>query len=286
MEFKVNYTLVGLFVIVLGAAFISIALWMTSASRKQYDTYLVYMNEAVSGLNVQAPAKFNGVDVGKVADISLNPDNPQQVRLELKIIHGTPITQTTHASLMAQGITGLTYIGLKAQTPHAPLLTQTPGSPYPIIPSAPSLLVELDTALREAVNNLRHISHTFQETFNPQNQKAIAQSLQNIAKFTDTLAKNSGNISDTLKSSKEFLHSASLTSQRLNELSKELQTTVKAGNLTMQTVSQQALPNAMQIMQQLSQILGNVQQISNELPNNPSMLLRGKTVPPLGPGES
>jgi phospholipid/cholesterol/gamma-HCH transport system substrate-binding protein len=276
MEFRVNYTLVGLFVIVLGVAFVSIALWMTSASRKQYDTYLVYMNEEVSGLTLEAPVKFNGVDVGHVSNISLNPSNPQQVRLVLKIVRGTPISQSTTAKLMSQGITGLTYIGLKAQTAKAPLLTTTPGSPYPVIPSAPSLLLELDAAIRDAANNLRKISATFQKTFNKANQEALSRSLQNIAKFTDALAKNSSEMSATLKDSRQFLQSATLTSQQLNRMSKDLET----------NFSQQALPSAMQIMQQLSQILDNVQQLSNELHNDPSMLLRGKTHPPLGPGES
>jgi phospholipid/cholesterol/gamma-HCH transport system substrate-binding protein len=258
MEFRVNYTWVGLFVVVLGVAFVTITLWMTSANRKQYDTYLVYMNEAVSGLNVEAPVKFNGVEIGNVAEITLNPHNPQEVRLVLKIVHGTPVTQSTSAKLMAQGITGLTYIGLKAQTPNAPLLTKTPYSPYPIIPSSPSVLVELDTAIRDVTHNLRQISHLFQQTFNKENQVAIGKSLQNITKFTDILAKNS----------EQFLDSITLTSQQLN------------------TLSQQALPDAMQIMQQLNQILGSIQQFSNELPNNPSILLRGKTGAPLGPGES
>ncbi|MDP2786291.1 MAG: MCE family protein, partial [Sulfurimicrobium sp.] len=62
METKVNYTIVGLFVILLFAALVAGILWLSGGAqyRKTYDTYLAYMNESVSGLNLNAPVKYRG----------------------------------------------------------------------------------------------------------------------------------------------------------------------------------------------------------------------------------
>jgi phospholipid/cholesterol/gamma-HCH transport system substrate-binding protein len=68
METKVNYAIVGAFVLVLGAALIAGILWLASGGgfEKKYDFYLALVGESVAGLNLNAPVKYRGVDVGKV----------------------------------------------------------------------------------------------------------------------------------------------------------------------------------------------------------------------------
>jgi phospholipid/cholesterol/gamma-HCH transport system substrate-binding protein len=61
------------------------------------------MEESVSGLYVNAPVKFRGVEVGRVNALGLRPDNPQQVRITLAIESGVPITVDTVATLAFQG---------------------------------------------------------------------------------------------------------------------------------------------------------------------------------------
>ena len=79
---KSNYALVGAFVLVLGAAFIWAVLWISAGGPPQsFDRYLIYMTESVSGLNVDSPLRFRGVDVGKVEKIEIDLENPQRIRL-------------------------------------------------------------------------------------------------------------------------------------------------------------------------------------------------------------
>ena len=78
MESKVNYTAVGLFVVILSAALIGLGLWIgADISPKDYRRYDAFFNESVSGLNANAPVKYRGVTVGRVSHIQLSPDNPQ-----------------------------------------------------------------------------------------------------------------------------------------------------------------------------------------------------------------
>ncbi len=106
METKVSYAIVGAFVLVLSVAIAGGVLWISSGrvARKDYDTYLAYFTESVSGLNRQAPVKYKGVEVGSVREIGLDPTDPQRVQLVLAIERGVPIKQDTVAVLSVQGL--------------------------------------------------------------------------------------------------------------------------------------------------------------------------------------
>ena len=130
-----NYALVGAFVVVLGAVLIAGVLWLASGGtlQKKYDFYLAIMDESVAGLNPDAPVKYNGVDVGKVREIQLDPGNPERVNLLFAIDRGTPIKVDTVAVLKTQGLTGIAYVELSGGARDAPPLTAAAGSEYPVI---------------------------------------------------------------------------------------------------------------------------------------------------------
>ena len=307
MDTKVNFTIVGLFIVVLTAVLIGLIVWLTALKNaEQYNTYIVYVHEEVSGLSVQAAVRYNGVTVGYVSDITLNPKDPQQVILELKIQQGTPITTSTIATFSAQGITGIDYIGLKALTAEAPPLKAKPGEKYPVIPSEPSLLVKLSTALQEITTTVKNLSISINQIFDTENRLAISESLQNISKVTATLAQNTQNYDATMAAAKTFMQNGAKASQQLPEIMTQLEqmlTAVKhlatnfsaageSATLTMrdtqvavQSVSQQLLPSAQALLTRLANTAINLQGFTFELERNPSILIRGKYPSPPGPGE-
>ena len=118
MESKVNFALVGAFVLALATALVGAALWLASGGAYQthYDRYDASVEESVSGLNVKAPVKYNGVDVGNVERIWLDANNPQRVKLRFQIERGTPIKVDTVATLKTQGLTGIAYVELSGGT--------------------------------------------------------------------------------------------------------------------------------------------------------------------------
>ena len=145
MESKVNYTYVGFMVIILVIGLLAATIWLsTGFDSKNYNLFTVYVTEAISGLNDDSVVKYNGVKVGFVNKIELNEYDPQQVKIQLKIVEGTPITSTTHATLINQGITGTVYLGLSASSPSLFPLQKTPGEKYPVIPYKPSFLSQLE----------------------------------------------------------------------------------------------------------------------------------------------
>ncbi len=307
MDFKVNYTVVGLFVILLSAVLIVLFFWLSTFKHdKKYNTYLVYMSEEVTGLSVQGPVRFNGVPVGFVKDIELDPDNPQLVELTLQIEENTPITTSTVAKLNIQGITGVLYVSLKAETIRAPILKAKPGEKYPIIPSKPSLFMELSEVLPEITKNMKSIGESVSKLLDEENRIAIKNSLQNIATFSESLADNTENINASLKYLKKTLKNSSVASEELPAVVNQLKTTLKSlekmsdqmklasrsantllqeSHVAVMNLSTQVVPSVQQVMMHLNSMTSNLTQITYQLERNPSILIRGKRPLPLGPGE-
>jgi phospholipid/cholesterol/gamma-HCH transport system substrate-binding protein len=243
MESNVNYTVVGAFVLVLISAIVVATLWLSAGFNSiTYTPYRVYMNESVTGLSVGAPVKYNGVEVGNVKNIDLNARNPQQVILLLNIKSGTPITQDTTATLDSQGITGIAYLALRSKGTNTQPLQTLPGQPYPVIKTVPSIFVRLDTALSQLTTNFNQVSNNIAAVLNSENQQAFKNTLNNLNKFTGTLATDSQQLHGILQS------------------------------------SQTAISN-------LNNATNNISELSIEIKQNPSVLIRGKTPQPLGPGE-
>lgn len=264
MESRVNYLVVGAFVVVLTTILAIILVWLSTTQRKVHHPYIVYMGEAASGLSEQAPVKFMGVDVGYVESIDLNPRNRQEVRLLLQIQEGTPIDQSTTATLMAQGVTGVTYVGLKASEAAAPPLTIQPGELYPVIPWRPSVLVQLDTTMREVTSSMKKIGDGIENLLNPDNQRAIRETLTHLDQVTGNLAKNSQAISATISNISEAFNT---------------------GENVLDNFQRQAMPQMTQILHKMDKTLQDTQQLVQSLKNNPSALIRGQAAGPKGPGE-
>lgn len=307
MQGKVNYTAVGFFVVVL-TAFLAITIfWLSTMSgNKHYSTYVVYVHENVTGLSVESPVRFNGVKVGYVQSINLDAKNPKLVKLKLGIAPDVRITTSTYAILNEQGITGVVYVNLKAETETAPLLTASAGQPYPIIPSKPSLLMQLSTVLPEVTKDIQNLSASIAELLDKENQESITSSLKNISLVTKVMADNSSDFTETMKSLDNTLANMSEASNHLpatmkqlhktlssihtlaSQMTKTTQTvdqTMQNGQAAIHNFSNQVIPSAQQALSHLSQATISMNQLTDELQRNPSMLVRGKAPEPLGPGE-
>ncbi|CZH00542.1 MlaD family protein [Legionella pneumophila serogroup 1] len=307
MESKTNYTIVGLIVLILTAGLLSAGLWLSVGfNQKEYTSYTVYLKESVSGLSVESPVKFNGVQVGYVKEIKLNKNDPRQVELLLNIEKSTPITTSTSATLISQGITGVTYVGLSAGSSELTPLRKMPGEPYPVIPSKPSLLNQLDAVLKEVAENVGAVSEKAQLIFNEENADNVRKSLANIERITEIIADKGQTIDSSLNNLDVFVANMAKASKQFPQLIKDLKTgiskfksladnmsaagkdvskTMIAGKNTIDQISQQAIPPAVILLRRLNAISANLEKVSNEMRQNPSVIIRGTKAPKLGPGE-
>ena len=175
MEDKVNYSLVGAFVLLLGAALVSGVLWLAAGvgGRQAMDRYQAVIQESVAGLNLDAPVKYLGVDVGKVTRIGIDPQNSEQVRLEFLIERGTPIKEDSVAVLKTQGLTGIAYIELSGGSADAPPLVMGADGVPPTIPFKPSLAARLENVLTNVLGNIDRVSDNLNAVFDNDNLSLI-----------------------------------------------------------------------------------------------------------------
>lgn len=286
MEEKVNFAAIGAFVLVLGAALIGFTLWLSSGKsyRTNYDTYLTYMSESVSGLNLNAPVRYRGVEIGRVRKIALAPGNVEQVELTLDIERGTPVKTDTVAVLQTQGLTGLAFVELTGGGRNSPALQKQPGASYPVIKAGPSLLTRLDTAVTRLLTNLNQTSENLNALLDTDNRLAVKKTLTDLAKLADTLAAHSDLIDSTLTDAAHTMNNTARLSDELagfgqhgGDMRKTLQDTRR--------FTGQTLPEIQQLVSQLRDLTGSLQRVSKQIEQNPSILLYGKTPAKRGPGE-
>lgn len=306
METKVNHIIVGLFVVLLSAALVAGILWLSGSAeyRKTYDIYLAYMSESVSGLNLNAPVKYRGVEVGRVKRISL--DQGERVRLELEIERGTPIKENTIAVLRVQGLTGIAQVELAGNTLDAPLLKVKPGEEYPVIKTGPSLLVRLDTAVTDLLSSLNSVSTSINAVLDEENRHAFKRLVADMATVSGTLAARKDAIDGTLrgmartadntaKASAELPHLMERVAKSADSLGKmagdasrasaSVRKTMGGVDGGMAQLTDTVVPELDQTLSEMRELSASFKRLSGEVESNPNILLLGKQPAAPGPGE-
>lgn len=218
MQSKVNYVLVGLFVLALGAALLAGAFWLTvGGERKVYDRYRVYFHESVSGLNPKATVKYRGVAVGQVESIGLDTRKPDQVDVVLNIERSTPIRQDTIATLSTQGLTGVASVELSGGSGQLPPLEAQPGQDLPVIQAGPSLVARLDNAFKNILTNVDNLSVRLERLLSDENQTALTATLQNLSTITGAVADRADSIRKALANVEQFTGTLAGRSERLGK---------------------------------------------------------------------
>ncbi len=308
-----NYAIVGAFVLLLGAALITGVLWLASggAFQTRYDLYLAIMDESVAGLNLSAPVKYNGVEVGNVKTIKLDADNPEQVRLTLAIAQGTPIKIDTIATLKTQGLTGIAYVELDGGARDAAPLRATVAGEYPVIRTKPSLSARLENILTTVLAKVDTLSTNISAVLSDENRVAFSRSLADIAVFTRTVAARKETIDAGITSAaRTFDNSASASAQidaqiapLMARIGRSADALEKMGNETaaastsagktvasvgadVQRFTESTLPDLERALNELSALSASLRRLSEQARQNPSAIVSGPSVVPNGPGET
>ena len=308
MQDKVNYALVGAFVIGLGAALVVAVLWLAAgiSTQKKYEPYESVIRESVAGLTVAAPVKYLGVDVGKVSGIAIDPQNSRQVRVEFLIERGTPVKQDTEAVMKSQGLTGIAYIELSGGSAGSPPLLATADVPVPLIRSKPSLSARLEDVLTTVLANLNRTSANIDAVFDAGNRAALKQTLADTASIAHTLAsqqgamragiadaartaKNAARVSDRLGPAIERVAASADALARMgNDVSRTSDTTgrtVDAAASGIRQITSETLPELQGLLAELNALAVSLRSLSDQTERSPSSLIRGAPQRRPGPGE-
>jgi len=308
METKVNTALVGAFVLALGAALVAGVLWLAAGGgfQEKPTLYLALVGESVSGLNVNAPVKYRGVDVGRVRAIRLDPENPEQVRLLFAIDRGTPIKEDTEAVLKTQGLTGIAYVELDGGTLASPPLRASAPGELPVIRTKASLTARLENVLTTVLAKLDATSETINKILSDDNLSSLKSTLADLSAVAGTLAANQGAIDAALaNAARTFDNSARASAQlgpvvaqvgrsaeAFERMSNETATasanagkTVDALGADMKRFTGETLPELERLLSELNVLSASLRRLSEKIEGSPGGLLWGRRPVPPGPGE-
>lgn len=308
IETKVSYSIVGAFVITLGALLVAGVLWLSSggAWQKKYDLYRAIEDESVAGLNLNAPVKYNGVDVGKVRAIELDHANPNRVDLLFAIERGTPIREDTIAVLKTQGLTGIAYVELSGEAADSPPLRTMAGNDYPVIRTKPSLSARLENILTSVLTKLDGTSNAINAILGTENQAAFKGALADVAIVARTLAARRDTIDAGITQAGRTLdHTARATAQLeavVTRIGRSADAVEKMGNEVARTslsagkavdavgadvkrFSTETLPELERLLGELGALSTSLRRLSEQTTRDPRGLIFGRTPVPDGPGE-
>lgn len=322
MQSDIKYTTIGIFVITFFVALVAFGIWLGKYNQdeKDFTYYRVLIKESVSGLNPDASVKYNGVDVGKVTQIQINPSNSEEVMITLKILKTTPVKVDSHAILKSYGITGLAFVEILGGHKDSAHLLGDEKQP-PIIQALPSLSKRLDETLNTMVSKLsltldqtnkllsdKNINNTSKTIENLHSlvininsyQGEIKKLLQNannmeqnlsgaiisVKDAADDVKITSSNLNNTIKTdltkTLKSLEQTSITSQNLI---KKLQTSYDRGDYDIDGMIKPTLYEIQTLIEQTKHLLNDTQYTIDSLQHSPSDILFKKSNPKLGPGE-
>ena len=298
MEHRVSYTIIGAFVIVLGALLVASLLWLAAGGATgQYKDYVIYLKSGAGSLNSNSPVLYHGVPVGRVSSVTLDPRNPTRARVVLSIKADAPIKEDTKAEVDTRGVTGAGYIGLSGGSPSSPPLTAKTDDELPVIPTQVSSVTSLTSAAQNVAQHIIVVTKRLDTLLSDKNIKSISDSLHNISVLTDNLAQRSKDLDQAIRNLNDTLGNARVASKKLPELIDKAQQTIATFNEAAGKIGDAAggvdktathlrllAPQAQSLLQQLSQTSNSLNQLLLELKRQPSSVLFGRPAR-LGPGE-
>jgi phospholipid/cholesterol/gamma-HCH transport system substrate-binding protein len=216
MERNANYALVGFASLVLFVGLAAFILWLAQVRfARDYNLYDIVFDGPVRGISQGGEVHFNGIKVGEVQRIALDPSNASRVIARIKVTSDVPIKTDSFATLEPQGVTGVNVVQITAGTKARPLLKDvTPRGQVPVIRSQKSTLSDLleggGTVLQRSIEALDRVNRILSD----QNIQQVTGMLSDVHAVTSELKNRKQIVTDADKA----LQDLDATLQRANKL--------------------------------------------------------------------
>jgi len=235
MEARAHHLLIGTFVLLLVAGMLGFAAWLAKVQvNRQFAYYRIYFEGSVTGLSRASDVRFNGVPVGTVAQIKVDPEDPQKVRVTIEVAADTPIRRDTVAQLEWQGLTGASFVQLLGGSPQSPMLVYEPGGKPPNISARRSAVQELVTAAPDLMQRGMQIADRVLAMLDDDNRAAFTAVLRNADQFVGALAAKTDSVGRAIDNVESATTAMRDTANSLNELVARLE---KVAGSTEQTLA-------------------------------------------------
>ena len=190
METRANHLWVGLVTLILLLALAAAVVWIARLNQGAQNDYDIFYKQSVSGLATGSQVSFAGVPVGQVSEIALSEDDPEFVRVRVKVKEGIPILVGTQASIQSS-FTGVATILLDGARKDAPAITcETTACPEgrPVIPPADGGINALLNSAPVLLERLALLAENLNLLLGSENREELTRILYNTDRLTAGLA--------------------------------------------------------------------------------------------------
>ena len=224
MERNANYALVGVIATILSIGLMVFIVFLAgNRFSRKFDEYNIVFQGPVRGLSEGAEVHFNGIKVGDVSKLYIDPANSQQVIVRAKVTTDVPIRTDSYATLEPLGITGVNYVQISPGTNKKPLLKTTVGeNDIPILASRRDAFSDLLAGGGFVVQRTVEVLDRVNRLLSDENIKSLNTSLSNLQAVTAELNQRKTIIADAQKT----LQSADQAAQQIRDLAKSSQNLV------------------------------------------------------------
>jgi phospholipid/cholesterol/gamma-HCH transport system substrate-binding protein len=182
-------------------------------------------------------------------------------------------------------------------------LTRAQGSEHPLLASAPSRIVSLDTTMSDLNRNVQQVTGTLQAALDPATLATLKQSLADLQVVTHTLAENNARMERILANAERASVQAQGTLARIDgvatatdarlgtilrnteQASARFEPLLQAGNDTLYALQVQLIPETQRTLARLDQLSTSLGDTAARVRRNPALLVRGTAPAAAGPGE-
>lgn len=300
METRAHHVLIGSLTVLLTAAALLFALWLgKSHSDSAFGTYEVIFEETVTGLSKGSAVEYNGIRVGEVAALWLDPQDPRKVRALIRVAAGAPVKRDTRARLSITGVTGTAIIQLLGGTPESPPLDTQPGKPGVIV-ADPSPIARLMSGGEDLITSITRLLEQANRMFSEANITRFGQIVEHIEQATGNLADQRGGLDQAMtqlnttlgeasqvlrsldgmldKEGRQVLEQAAATMESLRRSSHEVETLLAENRDSLES-GMRGLAGLGPMLGDLEEALGSLRTFTRRLEEDPSgYLLRRDAV--------
>jgi phospholipid/cholesterol/gamma-HCH transport system substrate-binding protein len=267
---------------------------------EQFDNYYTIFDTDVNGLFVDAKVKLNGISVGSVTSITINEKDLNQVVVAFKVQRGTPIKVGTRAGMTAgMNLTGEKQVILSGGNYDEPNVPE--GG---LVPAATSMFDQITGQVGDLFGKVTPIVDGLNRLLSEENAETLSRSLKNFEKTTENLSKLTEDLRKPLSTMSKSATSmqkilaeieeaklaakadASITTlkEKLDAidtkgLNDNLMQTAESMNKLTQRVDAMVYKNEDQVgnaVEELNTILENLEEFTQKIKNNPSVLIRSE----------
>lgn len=238
METRANFVMIGAFSVAGLLGIMAFFLWFAQVELDRQFAYYNIRFSSVSGLDNASDVRFSGLGVGQVLDVRLTPERDGTILVTVEVDAETPVRVDSVATIEAQGVTGVSYVGIDAGTPTAALLVPNAKGAYPEIIAGRSMLQSLSEDAPRLLERSLEVVDELGQMLSEDNKNRIDTILINAEQASGEFARTLSDFSGVANTVADFAEQINAFNATLNTLTGDLSEVFATADKTLVSINE------------------------------------------------